>query len=528
MIQYIHGIGIQNFKTYSSYQYCNFSTLSLLIGKNGAGKSSFLQAAQFIFKFLKNPTAFRYFPDDDFQMIKNSKIVMDDSFADNFTDISQFINDLSKPLVIDLVLDFSFDNGVFNICPIKYSFSFLIKTLEDETYLLLDGVKLFNQSNELLFINTYKNQNESFNIEFTREGIIFLLTSFQQYISKEDLQEKNNSFSKLFGKPALNQNKNTLREKYLSYEKQFLYEIDEVIFSIPIQGFLPEHGVESDVILTEINIFNDDITQNFSNCSAELQEVLNLSYQAIKSSYLINTKKLEDTQVIKISEIGFPRRTMEQTDSYLKCLYISQDRLNLDFIANNLKRFNFKGIPELVPISKDKKDFKIILNNDNRNNINLKDSGSGYWILTYLIYVLGNEVNRDKIFLIEEPETFLHPNFQADLADLFIESIELFNNQMIIETHSEYLVKRVQRRVSEANKKQFFANSPLLSDYAPLDIEIFPKDVAINYINDFSKNNLVLNIKIDENGDLDQLFPADFVDISIKEDYLKLGLKNFN
>lgn len=525
---YIRGIGVQNFKTYSKYQFCEFSSISLLIGKNGVGKSSFLQAAQFIFKYLKNPTAFRYFPDDDFQMIKNEKVVNDEVFADNFTHLTQFINDTSKPLIIDLLIDFGFENNKFVISPLKYRFVFIIMTLDDEQYLFLDELNLFdNETNDLLFTNNYKQHNESYNIDLTKEGRVFLLTSFLNYINKEDLPKPTKgSLKMLLGKETINDKKNSLKTKFGHLEKQFLYEIDEIEFSSPIQRFMPEHGLEPGAILTEVNLFNDEITSYFSKCSYELKEVLNLTYQGIKDSFQINSKKLQEIETIKISEISNRKRTLSKDEVYLKC-FSSLNSIDDDFLFNNLKRFHFKGFPEIQLISKDDKKYKVVLDNSQPIKINLIDEGSGYWTLTYLILMLGNEVNKNKILLIEEPETYLHPNFQANLADLFIEATEKCGLQIIIETHSEYLVKRLQRRIAQTFRKDRIKNS-IIKEQAPIPFDVFPSDVSINYIHDVELSNDIINIQVDNNGELDRPFPPDFMDVSINEDLLSFKLKNLN
>jgi predicted ATPase len=49
-----------------------------------------------------------------------------------------------------------------------------------------------------------------------------------------------------------------------------------------------------------------------------------------------------------------------------------------------------------------------------------------------------------KVVVIEEPETNLHPALQSKLADMFFESATTFNIQFIIETHSEYLIRKFQ------------------------------------------------------------------------------------
>ncbi|MGC6434391.1 MAG: AAA family ATPase [Crocinitomicaceae bacterium] len=54
-----------------------------------------------------------------------------------------------------------------------------------------------------------------------------------------------------------------------------------------------------------------------------------------------------------------------------------------------------------------------------------------------------------KIFLVEEPEANLHPNFQSKLADILLDSFWKYNNQYIIETHSEYLLRKLQLNVAK-------------------------------------------------------------------------------
>ena len=54
------------------------------------------------------------------------------------------------------------------------------------------------------------------------------------------------------------------------------------------------------------------------------------------------------------------------------------------------------------------------------------------------------------ILLFEQPEIHLHPSAAALLADLFLEIAHERKLQLIIESHSEYLLTRLQRRVAEA------------------------------------------------------------------------------
>ena len=53
------------------------------------------------------------------------------------------------------------------------------------------------------------------------------------------------------------------------------------------------------------------------------------------------------------------------------------------------------------------------------------------------------------ILILEQPEIHLHPAVQAGLADLLIDVIKNRNIQIILESHSEHLLTRLQRRIAE-------------------------------------------------------------------------------
>lgn len=54
--------------------------------------------------------------------------------------------------------------------------------------------------------------------------------------------------------------------------------------------------------------------------------------------------------------------------------------------------------------------------------------------------------------LFEQPEIHLHPSVQRGLADVFIDAIKVRNVQIIVESHSEDFLRRLQRRVAEAEE----------------------------------------------------------------------------
>lgn len=66
------------------------------------------------------------------------------------------------------------------------------------------------------------------------------------------------------------------------------------------------------------------------------------------------------------------------------------------------------------------------------------------------------------VIAVEEPEANLHPDFQSQLADMFAEAWMKFKTQFIIETHSEYLIRKMQLIIA---KKTFGFNHEELEVY---------------------------------------------------------------
>jgi hypothetical protein len=54
----------------------------------------------------------------------------------------------------------------------------------------------------------------------------------------------------------------------------------------------------------------------------------------------------------------------------------------------------------------------------------------------------------DSTLILEQPEIHLHPFAQAALADVLIEAMTDRNLQIIVESHSEHLLRRIQRRIA--------------------------------------------------------------------------------
>ena len=58
-------------------------------------------------------------------------------------------------------------------------------------------------------------------------------------------------------------------------------------------------------------------------------------------------------------------------------------------------------------------------------------------------------VPEGSIVILEQPELHLHPSVQSGLADIILETARVRRAQIIVESHSEHLLMRIQRRIAE-------------------------------------------------------------------------------
>ena len=92
-----------------------------------------------------------------------------------------------------------------------------------------------------------------------------------------------------------------------------------------------------------------------------------------------------------------------------------------------------------------------LLLTDRRSGVVLTPADVGFGISQVLPIVTELSARRSSVIMVEQPEIHLHPAMQSELADIFIESVDESGraNQVIIETHSETLILRIQRRIRE-------------------------------------------------------------------------------
>lgn len=163
-------------------------------------------------------------------------------------------------------------------------------------------------------------------------------------------------------------------------------------------------------------------------------------------------------------------------------------------IAEMLKKMSLIEDFRIERISKKRQDYDVkVKTKGSMNWVDIPDVGMGVSqvlpVIVELFYAPAGS-----IIIMEQPELHLHPNAQAGLADVIIDAIHAREDyeerriQLIIETHSEHFLRRLQRRMAEdVLKNDEFSAYFVNSDKYPATLEKLQVDIFGN-IDNWPKN----------------------------------------
>ena len=119
------------------------------------------------------------------------------------------------------------------------------------------------------------------------------------------------------------------------------------------------------------------------------------------------------------------------------------------YVAKWLKTLGLIHDFRVVSLGEDSQVYEVRVRRTRRSaEVLLTDVGFGVsQILPVLVLCLF--VPEGSTVLLEQPEIHLHPSVQSGLADIMIDAWKQRKVQVIVESHSEHLLRRLQRRVAE-------------------------------------------------------------------------------
>lgn len=126
-----------------------------------------------------------------------------------------------------------------------------------------------------------------------------------------------------------------------------------------------------------------------------------------------------------------------------------------EFIAQWLKDLKMIDSFIVKPVAKGRKEYEVLIKTHaGASEVKITDVGFGVsQVLPALVQAF--YCPSYSTVWMEQPEIHLHPQVQAELADVFISATQARENgkernvQLIIESHSEHFLNRLQRRVAE-------------------------------------------------------------------------------
>ncbi len=118
-------------------------------------------------------------------------------------------------------------------------------------------------------------------------------------------------------------------------------------------------------------------------------------------------------------------------------------------VAEKLKELGLIDLFQIEPVAPGSRIYEVkVRRNQNSEKVALTDIGFGVSQILPVI-TLCYYVPEGSILILEQPEIHLYPAVQSGLADVLIDAVKTRKLQVILESHSEHLLTRFQRRIAE-------------------------------------------------------------------------------
>jgi predicted ATPase len=304
------------------------------------------------------------------------------------------------------------------------------------------------------------------------------------------------------------------KKRGISFSFDYAHGTTSVNFSTASESICRNYKLNPEVIFKHnMNVISslvrgiaDDIKNDTSDESGDSQslkgKIGSLIEIAKELDYIIT-----NTQVEYIYAHGINQKILYNYNDHNDYMAITLRDLKNEKLSNFEKSFiqewmgNF-GIGTDYDISSiGGEAYSIQIKNINGNMVHLADMGMGTNQVLILIFRLAIIIHRQRMrgnvpykptVIVEEPEQNMHPAFQSKLAMLFYEMHKTYGIKFIVETHSEYLVRRTQVIVGaerydteeDLNKKNVFKVYYFPTDKPPYEMKY---RIDGNFINEFGK-----------------------------------------
>lgn len=144
---------------------------------------------------------------------------------------------------------------------------------------------------------------------------------------------------------------------------------------------------------------------------------------------------------------------------------------------------------------------------DTKTGMHVQPRDVGIGISQVLPVVVAALEPSASLVAIEQPELHIHPAVQVGLGDLLIKGAKEKGISFLIETHSEHLILRLLRRIRETAE----------GELPPGAITLKPDDVCVVYVQPGEGGVKLVPLPIDETGEFTTRWPKGFFDERAEE-----------
>lgn len=440
----------------------------------------------------------------------NTEFISENEFIDNYK--SSYVNgifDFSFLWENNPEVEVDFKNLICSFYNKNYKKSY--KMLCDDFIILLSNShwKMKEKYSKEDFLLVPKNLTKTFFDSLHDFGMFGTMVSFENNDESQNSSYSINNY--LVVNCLINNSPESIKE--LS-KNNFFNEIHAKLSSLVLDYIQNDKNNPRDVKLISEPVF--DYIKNQIN-----DKVLNLNLCFYNTKY-VSSNRFTSKRAFTFNDNTDFTNFLKQVEN----TKLNDNKKSKEFINKWIKEFRIADELILKP-DIDTGNFKAFLKIGS-NEIQLSDFGLGTNQLLPVIFALSiheQRLNEDGFIprkvIIEEPESNLHPAMQSKLADMFVDANKKFKVQIIAETHSEYLIRRMQYLV---------ANEHLNSKKD--GISISNDKVNIYYINSEidDEGRKAYEIKITKYGQLTESFGKGFFDetTNLQFELYKLNNAQFN
>ncbi len=268
--------------------------------------------------------------------------------------------------------------------------------------------------------------------------------------------------------------------------------------------------------LRDLTMFFDLPKDDYNHLNFSISGILTILEDFLRNLYIITPYRSPPNRIYSIDESRSSVGIMgEYTFSLLYSNIIQGKDLETD-LNDLLKQLEFPFKVKIIEVKK--RDFFQVFILEDDIEVNVTNVGLGIsYILPFLVEGLllsRKQDNRGEsihsyantlissitpinhaCLVIEHPELHLNPKLQSKIGD-YLSSLRGKTSSILIETHSEHLLSRIQRRVAEG--------------------KLDPQEISIYFLKKEKGCTKVCFLKISGEGDIKD-FPKDFFDEHFKE-----------